>query len=438
MANNRELSQFGSYVTVNQTDNTVGVGTSVILTGGVFVGGVQAIRPDGTWGGSSAGIQGAQGTQGLLGVQGVQGTQGVQGIQGITGAQGATGSQGTTGVQGATGSQGTQGASGPSTTINATDDTTDTSLFPVMVTTAGSNQTAQVASTRNFIYNASTGSLGLGQSPSFTLDVNGTTRAERYRGINSLVLNSYQTVNPASNVFLYSQPNDRDSWIYLDSADTGSNWGIYHRQIDSTVSGLPGNSIGFIGGGTNTLQSYISLANGNAYFAGTLQTNNIQTTTGKPILNSTGSILQIVQTVKTDTFTTTSARFVDITGMSCSITPGSSSSKILVLININGSGTPNVTNAYVRLLRNGNLIFAGDAAGSRVQAFGGMYVTDGYAMLNITATFLDSPATTSSVTYKLQTGNEGSGTVFVNRTQIDRDPTDGRGASSITLVEVSA
>lgn len=94
--------------------------------------------------------------------------------------------------------------------------------------------------------------------------------AERYRGNNSLILNSYGTVNPSSNVFLYSQPNDRDSWLYLDSADTGSNWGIYHRQIDSAVSGLPGNSIGFIGGGNSALQAWISLANGSGYFAGNL------------------------------------------------------------------------------------------------------------------------------------------------------------------------
>jgi hypothetical protein len=93
-------------------------------------------------------------------------------------------------------------------------------------------------------------------------------RAERYRGINSLVLNTFATVNPASNVFLYSQPNDRDSWIYLDGADTGSNWGMYHRQIDSGVSGLPANSIGFIGGGSSSLQAFIGLADGSAFFKG--------------------------------------------------------------------------------------------------------------------------------------------------------------------------
>ena len=114
-----------------------------------------------------------------------------------------------------------------------------------------------------------------GNYSSYALPLSGGTMsgdltATRIRGVNSLVLNTYTTVNPTSNVYLYSQPNDRDSWIYLDSADTGSNWGIYHRQIDSAVSGLPGNSIGFIGGGSNTLQAWISLANGSANFLGAL------------------------------------------------------------------------------------------------------------------------------------------------------------------------
>jgi hypothetical protein len=113
------------------------------------------------------------------------------------------------------------------------------------------------------------GNVGIGTTaPGYTLDVSGQMKAERYRGVSSLVLNTYATVNPTSNVFLYSQSNDRDSWLYLDSADTGSNWGIYHRQIDSAVSGLPSNSIGFVGGGSSALQAYISLANGSAFFNG--------------------------------------------------------------------------------------------------------------------------------------------------------------------------
>jgi len=121
--------------------------------------------------------------------------------------------------------------------------------------------------------------------------LSGDITANRYRGVNSLVLNTYTTVNPASNVYLYSPGNDRDAWVYLDSADTGSNWGIYHRQIDTTVSGLPGNSIGFIGGGTNTLQAWISLANGDGYFKGDLTANNLSgTNTGNVTIGTANGL----------------------------------------------------------------------------------------------------------------------------------------------------
>lgn len=67
MANNRELSEFGGFVSVDNTNRTVGIATTVRITaGGLFVGAVQAIRADGTWGGSAAGIQGAQGTGWVL------------------------------------------------------------------------------------------------------------------------------------------------------------------------------------------------------------------------------------------------------------------------------------------------------------------------------------------------------------------------------------
>ncbi len=99
-----------------------------------------------------------------------------------------------------------------------------------------------------------------------TLEVNGSIKANRYGGLNSLILSDYQTPNPSSNVYLYSSPGDRDSWIFLDSASTTSNWGIYHRQINSTIRNLPPNAIGFIG--NSELKSYISLETGNAYFKG--------------------------------------------------------------------------------------------------------------------------------------------------------------------------
>jgi hypothetical protein len=74
---------------------------------------------------------------------------GVQGTQGTTGAQG---------LQGTTGAQGLQGPSGPSTTINAVDVTDNDTVFPVFVTSAGSNQLAEVSTTKLY-FNPSTGDL---------------------------------------------------------------------------------------------------------------------------------------------------------------------------------------------------------------------------------------------------------------------------------------
>jgi endosialidase-like protein len=115
------------------------------------------------------------------------------------------------------------------------------------------------------------GNLGVGtNAPAAKLDVAGPVRANRYRGENALALNDFTAVNPTSNVYLYSPPNDRDAWIYLDSADTSRNWGIYHRQLDTPVRGLPGNAIGFVGGTASDLQAYVDLSNGNSFFNGNL------------------------------------------------------------------------------------------------------------------------------------------------------------------------
>ena len=96
--------------------------------------------------------------------------------------------------------------------------------------------------------------------------VDGVLTARGFQSANSVVLNDYTTVNPASNVLLLSPPNDRDGWIYRDRADATTNSGIYHHQLDAPVRGLPGNSLGFIGG--SALKAYINMVSGAAHFAG--------------------------------------------------------------------------------------------------------------------------------------------------------------------------
>lgn len=122
--------------------------------------------------------------------------------------------------------------------------------------------------TRLFI-DAATGQIGVAtNTPQCAFDVNGVAQANGFRGRYDLVLNDYRTVNPSSNVCLQSPGNDRDAWIYRDSAvgSATSNYGIYHRQIDTAVGNLPGNSIGFVG--NTALKAYIALGDGSAYFAG--------------------------------------------------------------------------------------------------------------------------------------------------------------------------
>ena len=81
--------------------------------------------------------------------------------------------------------------------------------------------------------------------------------------------------DPAVNVNIVGSPNDRDTWIYRDPAGGSSNWGIYHRNIDSAVEGLPANSIGFVGGGNSSLQAYVNLSNGSSMFGSILTNPNL-------------------------------------------------------------------------------------------------------------------------------------------------------------------
>jgi hypothetical protein len=148
-------------------------------------------------------------------------------------------------------------------------------------------------------------------------------------------------------------------------------------------------------------------------------------------------ILQVVSATKTDTFTTTSTTFGDVTGLSASITPSSATSKILVLASLASAMNVN-TALHVRLMRDSTAISIGDAAGSRarVSTFG---YTGANGELSQSINFLDSPASSSSLTYKIQALSTVSGqAIYVNRTTLDNDSAGfGRTASTITLMEVA-
>tara|TARA_R100001440_G_scaffold36955_3_gene56173 strand:+ start:5845 stop:6345 length:501 start_codon:yes stop_codon:yes gene_type:complete len=150
-----------------------------------------------------------------------------------------------------------------------------------------------------------------------------------------------------------------------------------------------------------------------------------------------GKILQVVQTSKTDTFSTTSTSFTDVTGLSVAITPSSTSSKVLVIVSCNSS-TSGGNNGMIKLVRGSTDISVGDASSSRVRATAQYRINDTNGAGDLTFSFLDTPSTTSATTYKAQYRVQ-AGTGNINSTNADTDSGQiARTASSIIAMEVSA
>ena len=149
-----------------------------------------------------------------------------------------------------------------------------------------------------------------------------------------------------------------------------------------------------------------------------------------------GRVLQVVSVTKTDTFTSTSTSFTDITGLSASITPSSTSSKILVLykVSVNSRGADAL---WLQLLRGATAIGGGTAAGSRPSAMSGFYTGNNTGMTDLSGNFFDSPASESSQTYKIQ-AEITAGTLGINTSLEDANlSTRNRMSSTITLMEVA-
>jgi hypothetical protein len=171
---------------------------------------------------------------------------------------------------------------------------------------------------------------------------------------------------------------------------------------------------------------------------GTVLTADSSAATGLKWAAGGGKVLQVVSVTKSDTFSTSSSTFTDITGLSASITPSATTSKILVIYNMSGAASQNAI-AWTRLMRDSTAINIGDTAGSRNRSTSDAFSSSSvYSGTTVAGSFLDSPATTSSTTYKLQTAT-ASGAMYVNRGQDDTDAVQrARTVSTITLMEIGA
>lgn len=176
----------------------------------------------------------------------------------------------------------------------------------------------------------------------------------------------------------------------------------------------------------------------------TLRVNGLQPRTGSTItvpagnkFYAPGGIVQVLQSELTTVFTSTVTQtWTDISGLSVNITPTSASSKILIFVDIKGA--VNADNATSRLVRNSTPIHVGTGAtGSITASSGGDFYTAWTGAVSHSHIFLDSPATTSTTTYKMQFWLR-SNTIYFNAGYSNTNANyNFNGASSITVMEIA-
>ena len=156
----------------------------------------------------------------------------------------------------------------------------------------------------------------------------------------------------------------------------------------------------------------------------TLNNNSLSSVTSLPAAIPTGKVLQVVNAHTGTQATSNSTTYVD-TGLTATITPSSTSSKILVLIDQSVSKDGS-TYANIRVYRDSTEI-GGAVAGRSIGYNAG--TAHNYVGMGFTNSFLDTPSSTSALVYKTQFNNHaGSGTI---RVQVDS------GQSYMTLMEIA-
>jgi hypothetical protein len=145
---------------------------------------------------------------------------------------------------------------------------------------------------------------------------------------------------------------------------------------------------------------------------------------------STSGARQVVSTLKTDSFSTTSTTFVDVTGVSVTITPSSASSTVLVIVSgVNGSnGVDNFT--PINLVR-GSTAIAQSTGNANFAATLNLINQSTGITLPFSIVFLDSPATTSATTYKIQMRSNNNPLAYIGR----QATSDNRSVTTITAIE---
>ena len=168
---------------------------------------------------------------------------------------------------------------------------------------------------------------------------------------------------------------------------------------------------------------------------------NAAVTSAKLASGVGGKILQVVTTAYTGQFSTSAANtYEQITGLNCSITTSSASSKVLVMIALGQMSTTTNATASYAVSRDGTRILLGAVAGVRGTCSFKYCCPDSSHSDGTAFTGVDTPGAAGTYVYGVQAVAQGSCVNYVNRTQINSDLTDSyefRASSHITLMEVA-
>jgi hypothetical protein len=148
--------------------------------------------------------------------------------------------------------------------------------------------------------------------------------------------------------------------------------------------------------------------------------------------------IQVVHATLTTTVSVTAnGTAVAVTGFNASITPRFSTSRIWILAQIMYSSAGTTYGGW--FTRNGTAINLGDAgSGQQRVSIGMAYCTDTNQTNTFVYSFVDSPASSSLLTYQFVVNNDNTNVLWLNRSQGDSAGATGkRGTSTITLMEIA-
>ena len=181
------------------------------------------------------------------------------------------------------------------------------------------------------------------------------------------------------------------------------------------------------------------------YSVSTLKTNTIKASTGTSVnvasghvLQAPGHILQVKQVQFLGNYNFNDASYQDITDLTLSITPSSTSNKILAKCVLCASANAN-QRFGVRIVRDGSMIFTPTSLSSRTAAhvFGDGRGSNAPTQPSVIE-LLDVPSSTSALTYKVQAFCEASSYLYINSCQTWGDDNSKFGAvSTLTLMEIA-